>query len=385
MSTPRFAVAALLAGVCLLPATRAGAQLVLVEQGFTASTLSGDFAKQVEIGVGPDTCLYYGSNEGLSRRCGYLDPGTICDPGLQFPVGIAFGPGGAFGTQMYVADYSINDIHRAADCGVTTPFATVFSPGSIAFPPVGSAYGDFLYACEAFEGPIYRVSSTGVVTNWLDLTTAYLRFGPGGAWGTGLYATEFMPPFDGRIVRVSSSGAITPLAGEFFAGEGFDWGFDGDMFATDAALGEIYRIQVDGTKTPFATLPGAADVAFRAGEQALYVVSNQGGFYRIVAGTTTDVAATGDPAFRLSVTPNPARGACALHFALPAGGIARAEILDASGRRVRQLGAGWRPAGAQTLSWDGRDNSGSLARPGAYFARVRAAGAALTVRFNVVR
>ena len=347
--------------------------------------LSDDFAKQVELGVGPDTCLYYGSGEGLKKRCAPGDTGTICDATLTFPVGIAFSTGGSFGTYMYVADYGFGDIHRSVGCSASSIFATVVSPGSIAFPPSGSAYGDYLYPCEAFSGPIYRVSSTGVVTPWLAFPTTYLKFGPGGAWGTGMYATEASPPAGGGIRRITSAGAVSTLMNGFYIPEGFDWGFDGDMFATDAGTGQIFRVKVDGTTTLFATLAGAADVAWRPGEKALYVVSNQGGLYRIGGGSATGVEGGPETHARFAVSPNPSRGTCALNFVQQAPGIARVSVVDAQGRRVRRLPESWRPIGAHSIPWDGRDDAGVAVRPGAYFMRVVTDGTTQSARVSIVR
>jgi hypothetical protein len=386
MPLRRYLAFALLAVTApLLLCSVALAQLTMVESGFLGTTLSDDFSKQVEMGVGPDTCLYYGSFDGLKRRCGPSDPGTVCDPNLTYPVGIAFSTGGSFGAQMYVADYGINDIYRSTGCSAATLFAPLPGPGSIAFPPSGSAYGDYLYACTAFDGPIHRISSTGVVTDWLDLQTVYLRFGPGGAWGTGLYATDMTNPGDGGISRVSSAGVVTPLVSGFLTPEGFDWGFDGDMFMTDASYGQIMRVKPNGAATLFATLQGAADVAYRPGEQALYVVSNQGGFYRITRSGTTGVSDRAVVDGSLAVTPNPTRGACMLRFTMPSAALARVQVVDVSGRVVRRLTESWRPAGVQSLSWDGRDEDGAPVRPGTFFLRVRTIGESRSARVTIVR
>lgn len=375
----------LAAGACLAAGT-ARAQMTMVESGFTCVLLSNDVAKQCEIGAGgADTCLYYGSFDGLKRRCATGDPGTICDPALTFPAGLAFSTGGSFGSNMYVADYGLSGIYRAPGCGVTTLFAAITDVGSIAFPPSGSAYGDFLYACEAFNGPIKRVSSTGVVTDWVTLQATYLRFGPGGAWGTGLYSTDFANIGNNRIVKVSSGGTITPFVSGLFVAEGFDWGFDGDMFATDPTAGIVYRIKSDGTKTQFATLPGAADVAYRKGEHALYVVSNQGGLWRVVLAGTTAVPAASPFTLAASVAPNPARGACTIRWSTGGGGVVRVEVVDAAGRTVRRLASGWRPAGGQSLAWDGRNDGGAAVAPGVYFARVAGARGAQSVRIALAR
>lgn len=354
----------------LLVAPVARAQVTFNETGFGYSTLLGDFAKQVEIGVGPDTCLYIGTLNGLERICSPNDTPVVCDENLSFPVGIAFSTGGSFGNFMYVSDYAVNDIHRSSGCAASSVFAALSEPGAIAFPPSGSAYGDYLYTCVAFNGPIYRVSSAGVLTSWNPLATSYLKFGPGGAWGTGMYATQFVTPPASGIVRVSSAGVVTPLVGGMIIPEGFDWGFDGDLFATDNASGAVYRVKSGGASTLFATIPGAADVAWRAGEQALYVVSNQGGVYRIVRSSTNAVGTSPLAANDLVVAPDPSPGPCTLRFALAAPGLVRAVVLDVQGRVVRHLADAWRPAGAQSLAWDGRDDAGADARPGAYFVRV---------------
>jgi sugar lactone lactonase YvrE len=362
--------------------------MTMIESGFMCTTLSGDMAKQAEIGVDPtagDTCLYYGSAGGLLRRCTWFDDGTLCDPNLTFPSGIAFSTGGSFGAYMYVADFGLNEIRRSAGCGVASPFATISSPGSIAFPPSGSAYGDFLYACQGYSGPIYRVSSAGVVTPWTTLAALYLRFGPGGTWGSELYSTDFATPGQGRIVRVSSSGTITPVATSFGIAEGFDWGFDGDLFAADAGQGQVFRIKPNGAKTLFATLPGAADVAYRPGEDALYVVSYMGGLYRVARAGTASV---GDPprvALPLTVAPNPSSGSCTFRFSIRTSGLARAAVLDAAGRIVRRLPDAWCPAGQQSLTWDGRDDAGQRVRPGTYFAHLTAAGETRGTAISIVR
>jgi hypothetical protein len=370
----------------LLVASSAPAQVTMVEPGFLATTLSGDFAKQVELGVGPDTCLYYGSSEGLKKRCAPADMGVVCDPSLTFPTGIAFSTGGSFGNFMYVSDFGIGGIRRSSGCVPTSLFANILGPGSIAFPPAGSAYGDYLYACVAYEGPISRISSTGIVTSWLPLETLYLRFGPGGTWGSELFAIDLAAgPPNNKIVKISSAGAITTTAQGFINPEGFDWGFDGDLFATDVTEGTIYRVKPNGAKTLFATLPGAADVAYRPGEQALYAVSLYGGLHRIVRGSGVGVPEGAPAAASLAVAPNPASDACAVRFTMLAGGRVRAQVWSAAGRIVRRLGDAWRPAGAQSIAWDGRDESGARVPPGAYFARVELGGQVLRARVTIVR
>jgi flagellar hook assembly protein FlgD len=69
-----------------------------------------------------------------------------------------------------------------------------------------------------------------------------------------------------------------------------------------------------------------------------------------------------------------------LHFVLPAAGAVELTVFDVSGRRVRTLIAGPRPAGAGEISWDGRDETGHPVRAGLYLARLRTGAGARTGR-----
>jgi hypothetical protein len=78
--------------------------------------------------------------------------------------------------------------------------------------------------------------------------------------------------------------------------------------------------------------------------------------------------------------PNPAGGAVALRFTLPARAPVRLEVLDVSGRRVRELRRGELDAGAYDAAWDGRDAAGRRVPAGVYFVRLAVAGASPQVR-----
>lgn len=57
---------------------------------------------------------------------------------------------------------------------------------------------------------------------------------------------------------------------------------------------------------------------------------------------------------------------------------ARLVIVDAAGRAVRVLHLGEHDRGAQTATWDGRDDAGNRLPIGAYFYRLEAAGQSAT-------
>jgi hypothetical protein len=74
----------------------------------------------------------------------------------------------------------------------------------------------------------------------------------------------------------------------------------------------------------------------------------------------------------VSAYPNPAPGSANLRFELPAAGSVRLGIYALDGSLVRNLVDEVRPAGPQSVLWDGRNAAGNLAPSGVYFYRLRA-------------
>ncbi len=68
--------------------------------------------------------------------------------------------------------------------------------------------------------------------------------------------------------------------------------------------------------------------------------------------------------------PNPFNPSTTIHYELPHAGSVTLRIYDASGRRVRTLFAGDRPAGRYQVLWQGRNEAGSRVGSGIYFCRV---------------
>jgi hypothetical protein len=69
-----------------------------------------------------------------------------------------------------------------------------------------------------------------------------------------------------------------------------------------------------------------------------------------------------------AAAPNPSRDGFTFRFGLPQAGEATVAILDVGGRRVRELLHGGFPAGVNEVRWDGRDDRGTVAPAGLYFA-----------------
>ena len=84
----------------------------------------------------------------------------------------------------------------------------------------------------------------------------------------------------------------------------------------------------------------------------------------------------------LRAGPNPMSAATTLRYSLPAGSLGRVEIFDVGGRSVNLLEA---RAAAESVTWDGRDRTGSAVSDGVYFARLVAGREVETVRLAVIR
>ena len=72
--------------------------------------------------------------------------------------------------------------------------------------------------------------------------------------------------------------------------------------------------------------------------------------------------------------PNPATNGTRIDFSLPDGGLVRLRIYGLRGNLVRTLADGVRPAGPNSVMWDGRDERGGRAGAGAYFCRLEGFG-----------
>ncbi len=71
--------------------------------------------------------------------------------------------------------------------------------------------------------------------------------------------------------------------------------------------------------------------------------------------------------------PNPFAASTAIRMSLRQDGDVKLAVYDIAGRRVRVLLSGSQPAGARTVTWDGRDDGGLRMAPGAYVVRMEMA------------
>ncbi len=83
---------------------------------------------------------------------------------------------------------------------------------------------------------------------------------------------------------------------------------------------------------------------------------------------------------QLTASPNPFRGSAKLQLTLEKETTLDVRVYDLSGRLVRQLYRGTRPAGVSPIVWDAQDDAGRTVRPGLYFVRVNADGLRMDAR-----
>jgi len=87
----------------------------------------------------------------------------------------------------------------------------------------------------------------------------------------------------------------------------------------------------------------------------------------------------------LAGRPNPTRGTARLHFELASDEALELSLYDLSGRRVRTLAKGGYAAGPHDVGWDGLDQSGHVAGPGVYLARLEGTRTHMTRHIVLVR
>lgn len=77
---------------------------------------------------------------------------------------------------------------------------------------------------------------------------------------------------------------------------------------------------------------------------------------------------------RVAAGPNPFSSATTVRFAVPSAGATRVRVIDALGRRIRDLSGEELTAGEHQVRWDGRDSAGRTVAAGVYFVTVEHAG-----------
>uniref|UniRef100_A0A832MKJ3 FlgD/Vpr Ig-like domain-containing protein n=1 Tax=Eiseniibacteriota bacterium TaxID=2212470 RepID=A0A832MKJ3_UNCEI len=149
--------------------------------------------------------------------------------------------------------------------------------------------------------------------------------------------------------------------------------------------GELYRLRFAASAVPQTAGVRVRRASFFDGGVFVAPVTAADAVVRIQVPVAV-AEAPRTPRAALRAEPNPARGALALAVEPHAAGWQSLEAFDVTGRAVRRIEAGWRPAAPRRVAWDGRDDSGRALPPGVYLVVLRAGGApAASVRVALVR
>lgn len=130
------------------------------------------------------------------------------------------------------------------------------------------------------------------------------------------------------------------------------------------------------------------DLVFKRDDHLLRAATFGNGVYERDLTPATDVPLVAATTAQLQLSPpapNPFRGETSAQLTLARECEVSAVIVDAAGRRVRTLADRRVNAGVTRLQWDGRDDSGLVTAPGAYFLRVRAGGEEISRKLTLLR
>lgn len=120
------------------------------------------------------------------------------------------------------------------------------------------------------------------------------------------------------------------------------------------------------------------------------LVTSLGHIYQIIdgaaPGTQSLQSETATPAsFSLQTFPNPFNPSTNIQFTLPADGLVTLRIYNLQGQLVRELLHEQRAAGANTVTWDGRNDRGRASASGIYFLRLESGKLAKVSRLTLVK
>ena len=262
--------------VCSLFTVSALAQITIMEPGFRAVVLNGDLSNPQDI-----TIFYPGGVYGANLFVTEYDTDTVSkinpagdksvlSTGVIYPRAILFGHG-AFGHHLYVSEsYSTDgNIVRVAPTGVKTTFASgIDSPLDMVWGP-GGAFGSDLYVASANANKIVTVSAAGAVSDFLSNLDrpSVLAFSPGGAFGEYLYVTN---TDDGQVVRIDANKNVdvfvTDLSRPIGLAFGYNTPFGDFLYISDKNTGKILKISPSGTVSTFADgFDGPVEIHFSEG------------------------------------------------------------------------------------------------------------------------
>ena len=172
--------------------------------------------------------------------------------------------------------------------------------------------------------------------------------------------------------------SFSALVATGYSGLSYRWYRNGTALYDNAAAEAAQATTISGATTPYLSLYNVSTAD--AGYYQL-IVKNASGrdsstLARLTVDGTTDATNAGPPltsVFR-AIGPNPTTGPSQLQYTLARESRVRVHVRDVAGRRVRDMEIGRMPPGLHRSSWDGRADSGDLAKTGLYFVELEAEG-----------
>ncbi|MFO7676432.1 MAG: FlgD immunoglobulin-like domain containing protein [bacterium] len=154
-----------------------------------------------------------------------------------------------------------------------------------------------------------------------------------------------------------------------------DWAVVGSGGGT--MTGTAYRVGATAGQTAAGALAGAqyhAFVGFWQADAEVGILDREGP--ALSRGLETRLEA---------IAPNPFRAGTVVRYALGAAGPVSVTVHDLSGRQVRVLASGVRPAGRYSVDWRGEDDAGRELANGVYFCRFAAGETRTTQKLVLAR
>jgi len=199
-------------------------------------------------------------------------------------------------------------------------------------------------------------------------------------------ATLNVTPAVLETILVTPDPAIVPV-GEHIQFAAMGWYSDGSNLDVTEMAGW------GSSNTDIATIQTAGDgypgLAYGVSLGQVTIAANLDGIVGdagLTVGTGTSVPESPDEALRpFGAFPNPFNPQTTVQFSLPESGIARLDVYDTNGRRVRTLLEGFLGAGVHTVDWDGKDDSGSELSSGLYFSCLKTEAGLRVGKLTLIR
>jgi M6 family metalloprotease-like protein len=265
------------------------------------------------------------------------------------------------------------DLHLSRDGGLTFPV-------TLACDLPGGSYWTGNLGQVPGEAMVLRITARDAEGNTAAATSQPFalvdRYAPGVVLGGGPLAGAVLDPGDPVSVswQTADNVGVVAVDLELSLDGGGSWSAT-ELTGLAPQDGVTWTVPQAGS-TRAVLRAAARDAAGNVGydQSALFVIN----------GLTTDVPDVGGLSLGPCV-PNPFNPRAEIVFDLAAAGAVRLDVHDAAGRRVRRLLDAWRPAGRQSVIWDGRDDQGRGAASGVYWVRASGPGGRALLKATLVR